>query len=299
LTSVTDEIKAETRWRLTEGEEFASGRHALRRLGGGHRYEAYLAFDDHLHAIVVAKLVRPHLVDDDRTLAGLRAEAEMLARLDHPVILRSFDAVVDGSRPHLVLEHLEGPRLSTLVRRHGPLQPEQLIPLALQLCSALHYLAAERVVHLDVKPANTIMSGPPRLIDLSVALTLSGAAALEHPIGTDAYMAPEQCLPGSLGPVGPPADVWGLGATLFRAATGERPFPGADVGSDDPEARWPQLVAPPDLTALPAAIAGPVLACLERDPAGRPRAAELGDALEPVLRAQPKPRLSGLKPRWS
>jgi eukaryotic-like serine/threonine-protein kinase len=299
LTAVTEEIKAETRWRLAEGEEFVPGRHALRRLGGGHRYEAYLAFDDHLHAIVVAKLVRPHLVDDDRTLAGVRAEAEMLERLDHPVVLRSFDAVVDGSRPHLVLEHLEGPRLSTLIRRHGPLPPEQLIPLALQLCSALQYLAAERVVHLDVKPANTIMSGPPRLIDLSVALTVSDAAALEHPIGTDAYMAPEQCLPRSLGPVGPPADVWGLGATLFRAATGERPFPGADADSDDPEARWPQLVAAPDPTALSAAIAGPVLACLDRDPASRPRAAELGDALEPVLRAQPKPRLSGLKPRWS
>jgi serine/threonine protein kinase len=299
LIAVAEATSARTRWRLSEGEEFAPGRHALKRLGGGHRYEAYLAFDDHLHAIVVVKLVRPHLVEDDHALAGLRAEAEMLERLDHPVVLRAFDAVLEGSRPHLVLEHLEGPRLSTLVRRHGPLQPEQLIPLALQLCSALHYLAAEEVVHLDVKPANTIMSGPPRLIDLSVALTLSDAAALEHSVGTDAYMAPEQCLPRGLGPVGPPADAWGLGATLFRAATGKRPFPGAIADSEDPEARWPQLAAAPDPTALPDTIAEPVLACLDRDPASRPRAAELGDALEPLLRAQPKPRLSGLRPRWS
>jgi serine/threonine protein kinase len=297
VTTVTD-VSEQRRWRLGEGEEFTPGRHALARLGGGHRYEAYLAFDDRLHAIVVAKLVRPHLVGDEHTLAGLRAEAEMLERLDHPVILRSFGAVLDGPTPHLVLEHLEGPRLSTLIRREGSLAPEQLIPLALQLCSALHYLAAEGVVHLDLKPANTIMSGPPRLIDLSVAETLERARVLDHPVGTDGYMAPEQCEPGARGVVGSPADVWGLGATLYRAATGRRPFPAGDPESEDPAARWPQLSAAPDPEPLPAAIAEPVLACLQPDPARRPLAAELSDVLEPVLRAQPRPKLSGLKPRW-
>lgn len=296
--STVSETGDERRWRLAEGEEFAPGRHALARLGGGHRYEAYLAFDDRMHAIVVAKLVRPHLIADEHTLAGLRAEARMLDRLDHPVILRSFDAILDGPRPHILLEHLEGPRLSTLIRREGPLQPEQLIPLALQLCSALHYMAAEGVVHLDLKPANTIMSGPPRLIDLSVAETLERARALDRPVGTDTYMAPEQCEPGSRGEVGPPADVWGLGATLYRAATGERAFPAGDPESDDPAARWPQLATAPDPGPLPTLIAEPVLACLQPDPDRRPVAAELSEAFEPVLKAQAKPRLSGLKPRW-
>jgi eukaryotic-like serine/threonine-protein kinase len=287
-------------WDLAEGDEIALGRSALTRLGGGHHYEAYLAFDERLHAIVVAKLVRPHLVDDPHTLAGLEAEAAMLDRLDHPVIVRAFDAVVDGPRPHLVLEHLEGPRLSTLIRRYGPLPPEQLIPLALQLCSAIHYLGEEGVVHLDLKPANTIMSGPPRLIDLSVALGLEGAARLDRPIGTDSYMAPEQCDPVRLGPVGTPADVWGLGATLYRAATGERAFPGAVKDSREPAERWPQLTGPPPAPdPLPGQVAEPILACLRADPAERPRPAEVAESLEPVLRAQAKPRLSGLKPRWS
>ncbi len=169
MTTMTD--NATRSWAFEEGDEIVPGRQALRRLGGGERYEAYLAFDERLHAIVVVKVVRPHLVDDEHTLSGLRAEIAMLERLDHPSIVRSFDAVPDGERPHLVLEHLEGPRLSTLIRRHGPLPPEQLVPLGVQVCSALHYLAAEGVVHLDVKPANIIMSGPPRLIDLSVAMT--------------------------------------------------------------------------------------------------------------------------------
>ena len=297
MTTVS-ETNAETRWGLEEGDEIVSGRHALQRLGGGHRYEAYLAFDDHLHAVVVVKLIRPHLVEDEHTLDGLRAEAEMVERLDHPVVVRGFDAVLEGPRPHIVLEHLEGPRLSTFVRRHGRLPVEQLVPLALQLCSALHYLGAEQVVHLDVKPANTIMSGPPRLIDLSVAVTTDDAAVLRRPIGTDGYMAPEQCDPVVLGPVGTPADIFGLGATLYRAASGERPFPGAAPESGVPQERWPQLVFEPDPGPLPEYVAEPIMACLARAPEARPAPAELAEALEPVLRAQPKPRLSGLKPRW-
>jgi len=126
------------RWRFEEGDEIVPGRHAIKRLGGGHRYDAYLAWDNHLHTLVVTKVVRPHLVDDERSLRMLAGEARMLERLNHPVIVRGFDAVLAGPRPHLVLEHLEGPRLSTLVRRYGPLPPDQLLPLALQLCSALH-----------------------------------------------------------------------------------------------------------------------------------------------------------------
>lgn len=297
MTALT-EPTTEIRWRLEEGDEIARGRHALKRLGGGHNYEAYLAFDDHLHAIVVAKLVRPHLVDDEHTLAGLRAEAEMLGRLDHPVIVRGFDAVLTGPRPHLILEHLEGPRLSTLIRRYGPLPVEQLVPLGLQLCSAIHYLAAEGLLHLDLKPANTIMSAPARLIDLSVAQTVAAAAQLRRPIGTDGYMAPEQCLPEQLGPVGAPADVFGLGATLYRAASGRKPFPGAAADSSEPGERWPQLVTGPDPDPLPENVAEPILACLAHDPVARPTPVELAEALEPVLLAQSKPRLAAFKPRW-
>ncbi|MGH2986053.1 MAG: serine/threonine-protein kinase [Solirubrobacterales bacterium] len=289
---------AEPRWAFEEGEAIAPGRSALKRLGGGRRYDAYLAWDERLHAVVVCKLVRPHLVEDAHTLAGLAGEWEMLERLDHPVIVRGFDAVLDGPRPQIVLEHLEGPRLSTLVRRYGPLPVEQLVPLALQLSAAVHYLRETAVVHLDLKPSNTIMAAPPRLIDLSVALTTPQAAELLSPVGTDAYMAPEQCDPERLGPVGPPADVWGLGLTLFKAATGELPFdPPQPHAADGPE-RWPQLRQEPRWPeSAPDRLAPLIMLCLERDPASRPEPADLHRALEPVLGDLPKPRLSRLKPR--
>jgi serine/threonine protein kinase len=223
----------------------------------------------------------------------------LLDRLNHPVLLRSFGADLEGPRPHVVLEHLEGPRLSTLLRKYGPLPPEQLVPLALQVCAAAHYLAGEGVVHLDIKPSNIIMGGPPRLIDLSVARTREQCERLRSPVGTDAWMAPEQCRPGDGVPVGPPADVWGVGATLYRAVSGDRPFREGDPDSDIPEERWPQLVERPAplQDRVPAAIAGPIVASLAYDPAARPTPAEVAARLELVLARLPKPRISKLKPR--
>jgi serine/threonine protein kinase len=289
----------ESRWGFAEGEEIVPRRTAIKLLGGGYRYEAYLAWDDHLRSLIVLKVVRPGLVEDERTLRGLASEVGMLERLNHPVLMRSFGADLEGPRPHVALEHLEGPRLSTLLRRYGPLPVEQLVPLALQLSSAAHYLAEEGVVHLDIKPSNIIMAGPPRLIDLSVALTIDDAKKVTSPVGTDAYMAPEQARPDGPVPPGPHSDVWGIGATLFRAVAGERAFPEGNADSDDPAERWPQLLHPP--APLPdhvgPAVAEPLLESLSFEPAARPTAAQLADRLEPVLAALPKPRLSRLKPR--
>jgi serine/threonine-protein kinase len=288
-----------SRWRLREGDEIEPGLTALKLLGGGLRYEAYLAWDARLQYVVVVKVVRPELVDDTHTIAGLTEEVEMLERLSHPVLVRSFGADLEGPRPHVVLEHLEGPRLSTLLRKYGPLPAEQLLPLGLQLAAAVHYVGAAGVVHLDIKPSNIIMGAPARLIDLSVAETAENAAHLRSAVGTDSYMSPEQALAGRGATIGAPADMWGIGVTLYHAAVGERPFEKGDRDSDDREKRWPQIVAPPKPMpdSIPPAVAEPIMATLAYEPADRPAPVELADALEPVLAGLPKPWVSKLKPR--
>ena len=166
---------------LRPGDAVADGRLVIRRLGGGRRYEAWLGWDDHLAAPVVIKVLRAAHADDGRARTAIAREGAHLAHLAHPVLVRSFDADLDGPRPYLVLELLDGPRLSTLIRRYGPLSPEQLVPLAMGISSALSYLHNEEVVHLDVKPQNLIMGAPPRLIDLSLARRFRGRAEAPRP----------------------------------------------------------------------------------------------------------------------
>jgi serine/threonine-protein kinase len=280
-------------WSFAEGEEVLEGRYAARLLGGGTRYEAWLAWDDHLFTFVVAKLLRPSQVGDPDAEAGLRRELAALERLSHPHLVRHLDARLDGPRPHLVLETVDGLRLSTLRRRYG-VALEQVLPLALSVCSVVHYLAAERTVHLDVKPRNIVMSPTPKLIDLSVARRLDELAALRAPVGTDAYMAPEQCDPQLFSQLGPATDVYGLGATLYELLAGVPPFPHA--GQDGV---YPQLIEDVPLLdprRTPPVVGDLVLACLERQPSDRPTAAELARELEPLAAELPWPRLGRLRP---
>ena len=289
--------RSDERWGFDPGSRITDDLTAVRLLGGGSAYEAYVAFDDLTYAPAVVKVVRPHRVDDPATLRGLAREVDLLSRVNHPVVARGLRAVLEGDRPHVVLEAVDGPRLSTLLRKYGALPEQQYLPLAIEIASALHYFRRIGLVHLDVKPSNIIMGAPARLIDLSVARFVDEARGLTYPIGTDSYMAPEQCDPPRAGTPDCPADVWGLGATLFEAISGYRPFP-EGVGST-PEGRFPQLAETPyDLPdRVPTDVAKIVLACLEPDPAARPLPHELAEGLQPALERQPRARLAGWRVR--
>ena len=283
-------------WNFAPGAELVPGRHVLKLLGGGRRYEAYLAHDETLLSPVVVKVLRPSRAADTSAREGLADEHEILATLNHPSICRVFDAVLDGDRPHVVLEHIEGPRLSTLIRKFGRVDLDQLIELGVQLSSAVHYLHGRGIAHLDIKPQNTIMGAPPRLIDFSVARSAEQAARLRSPVGTDAYMAPEQCAPEERGPVRLASDIWGLGVTLYEAATGRLPYPRPTDDDNYPQLHHPVDDLGPD---VPAAVATLILACLAADAAERPTARDVARTLEPLVAALPRKIVLGrLRPSW-
>lgn len=246
------------------------------KLGGGFAYEAYACFDERLLASIVVKIVRPHLVDNASTLRTLKRETGILGQLNHPVIVRGLHADLGGDRPYIALERLSGPRLSTLLRKYGPLSIEQILPLGMQLASALHYLHGNSFVHLDVKPSNIIMEATPRLIDFSIARSVTEAEELDHIVGTNQYLSPEQADPLGACPVGPASDVWAVGVTLIEAVTGIRP------GSGPPEA----------IPQLPTHIAELLRSCMDPDPRSRPRPVDLFDICEPWTELLPRPRLT-------
>ena len=293
LATPLSEAPPAASWGFREGDEIFAGRHAVRSLGGGQRFEVYLAWDDQLLALVVVKMLRPDQVDDPAARVALAAEADVLERLRHPAIMRSFDAVVDGPRPHLVLEYLDGPHLSSLLRTYD-VALDQALSLGLQLCSAVHYLGTRDVVHLDIKPRNVIMAGPPRLIDLSLALRTDELAGVSSPVGTPRYMAPEQCDPARFGDLGNATDVWGIGVTLYWALAKGSPFPAPATEQDASlEQRYPQLAhAPAPLSAdVPEALAELVRTTLARRAQDRPTAQRLAAELEPLAAALPRPQL--------
>lgn len=280
-------------WGLAEGDEFGEQLTAMRLLGGGTHYEAYLAFDEITYSAVVVKVIRPSRTEDEYSVRGLAREIDSLGRVNHPGVVRMLRPALEHPTPHVVLEHIEGPRLSTLVRRYGPLQPEQYLPLLVDLASALHYFRHVDVVHLDLKPSNIIMGSPARLIDMSVARPQAAAAALTQRIGTHAYMSPEQVTPEGDHAPGPASDVWGLGVTLYEAVTGTQAFPKGPKGSELEE-RYPQVRD--ELTPLSRKVPAPVreiiAACVQHDPDRRPEPHEVAEAIEPVLAALPKPKLA-------
>jgi serine/threonine-protein kinase len=290
--AVEAQAKGETAsWKFDEGDEIADDLTSVTLLGGGYRTEAWLAWHARLHCLVVAKLIRPDQVSDARARDSMAREAAVLEHLQHPAIVRCFGADLVGPRPHLVLEALDGPRLSTLLRRFGPLAPEQVVGLGLNIASALAYMHEMKYVHLDVKPRNLIMGASPRLIDLGVARRLDELRLLTSPIGTDPYMAPEQCAVETLTAIGPWSDVWGLSVTLYEATSGRMPFD--EVSGGD---RYPQL------TELPAPLDGRVpeetsdlvLAGMNREPSERPELDQFVEVLErmyPAARAIARGRM--------
>jgi eukaryotic-like serine/threonine-protein kinase len=262
-------------WNLEPDTAIAEGRWILEHLGGGNRYEVFLVWDEKLFAPVVAKILRPDRVENPRSVEALRREAELLDRLRHPVLVRGFGAVLDGPYPHVLLEEVEGPTLRRLIRRHGALPLEQLLPLALHVAAALHYLSTESVVHFDVKPGNIVMSVPPRLLDLSLARSVDEGKQLRKPVGTHVFMAPEVCeAPNSSPRIGTTADIWSLGGTLYQAITGELPFT-----RDEEHAQLVEEPAPLR-GQVPDGLASLVMRMLAKDPSERPPAREVAAVLE-------------------
>lgn len=289
------------------GTPFGSDLVLVEHLRRGRDLDVYEAWSDGRGTSVVVKTVRPDRRNRERTVARLVREGELLARLTHPHIVRCYETRV-APLPALVLETLGGRTLSALLDDEELSVPE-IAHLGLHLAAAVRYLHRHDVLHLDLKPSNVIESGGrATLLDLSIARAPGHAPP---GVGTLGYQAPEQITGGVLGPA---ADVWGLGVTLYEAATGllafgdPPPDGGTDEvssgasptlsdwssGSDDWDA-WhheaPQLTRPPqplaELRSLPAALVGVITDCLHRDDARRPPLDDVLARLEPIAGIPP------------
>jgi hypothetical protein len=157
---------------------------------------------------------------------GAPREAELLARLDHPGIVRLKEAGSDGDRPFVVLEWVDGSDLETVLRSsEHRLADERLIQLLGRLADALAAIHAAGFVHRDLKPGNVVVrpDGSPVIVDFGAAAAIGNAGRTPESELTDGYAAPEQYL--SDGAEGPWTDLYALGAIAYRALCGRAPVP--------------------------------------------------------------------------
>lgn len=250
------------------------GRYRLgRRVGSGGQGTVYEAYDLE-GARFALKLLHSTGAEDSEAARRLAKEVAAARRVSVACTARLVEAVVDGPRPYVVSEFIDGPTLRAAVREHGPFRGEDLHRLALAVVVALCGIHDAQVVHRDLKPDNVLLGGSgPVVIDFGVArlleLTATQPAGLA---GTPAYTAPE-VFDGR--PAGPGADVFAWGATVLFAATGRDPFGGEHLGHTVSLVRGGRY----DRSMLGEPLDSLVEAALHEDPARRPGAMGLLYAL--------------------
>ncbi|MFL5893515.1 MAG: protein kinase domain-containing protein, partial [Thermoleophilaceae bacterium] len=205
------------------------GRYRLdRRLGAGGMSTVFLAVDTVLEREVAVKLLAEHLADDEVFVMRFRHEALAAARLQHPNIVQVFDSGQDETshRHYIVMEYVDGPSCSDLLREHGQLGVEDTVRIVVEACHGLDYAHRAGVVHRDVKPGNLLISnetGAVKLADFGIAKAAEQTRVTQvgSVLGTAAYLSPEQAQGKE---AGPPSDIYSLGVCAYQLLTGRLPY---------------------------------------------------------------------------
>ncbi|MFJ6611771.1 protein kinase [Streptomyces sp. NPDC091289] len=246
-------------------------------LGSGGMGVVHLARSASGMQLAVKVVHAPYAADPDFR-ARFRQEVAAARRVSGAFTAPVVDADPEAGRPWMATLYIPGPTLAEQVKRNGPMAPAELRRLTAGLAEALRDIHRAGVIHRDLKPSNVLLTdGGPKVIDFGISRPYDSDLRTETGklIGSPPYMAPEQFQRPR--EVGPPADVFALGAVIVHAATGRGPF-----DSDSPYIVAYQVVHDqPDLSGVPEELAPLVGRCLAKDPGDRPTPGEVMEALLP------------------
>jgi hypothetical protein len=253
----------------------------LGRLGAGAMGQVYLGRSA-AGRLVAVKTIKSELAEEPDFRTRFGQEVAAARRVSGAFTAAVVAADSEADVPWLATVYVPAPSLTRLVRTCGPIPAPAVRWLMAGCAEALEAIHSVGLVHRDLKPSNVLVSPDgPRVIDFGVARAAERIqlTVTRGSIGTPAYMAPEQAR--DTRQATPASDIFSLGATMVFAATGHPPYQGETVM--DVLVRL--ATEPPDLTGLPAELAGIVGACLERDPRGRPNSASIVAKVAPDVAA--------------
>ena len=237
---------------------------------------------------VAVKVIRSDLAADPDFRKRFRREVAAARKVSGLFTAMVVDADVDAPEPWLATAYVAGPSLSEAVNDHGPLPLSSVLALAAGLAESLAAIHAAGVVHRDLKPTNVLLGRDgPCVIDFGISRAAEATSLTRagFVIGSPGFMSPEQAEGNE---VGPPSDIFSLGAVLAFAASGNPPF-----GSGSTAALVYRVVhAPPRLDGVPDEIRPLIERCLAKDPGQRPAASELlieAEAVQPATGWLPEP----------
>jgi serine/threonine-protein kinase len=282
----------------------------LDELGSGSLSTVYRAVQEPLGRVVAIKALKSTIAPTSPFAAQLEREARVLSTLSHPNIVMLHDFVKTQSQMWLVLEHIEGYSLATVLGKRARFSHEFAATIGLEIARALAHAHERGVVHRDVKPGNVLVSkrGDVKLVDFGIAqrerlpsadeplVRARPAGETDAAFGTPAYMSPEQILGER---VDARSDVFSLGVMLYQLLAGSRPFD--REGEADKRAAAQRIrrdPAPPlrdRAPDVPRPLERIVMRCLEKLPADRFASAdEVADRLEGYIRSKTSDRSSAI-----
>ena len=240
-------------------------------LGNGGMGTVYKGFDTILKRdIAIKMMLEPGMEEECRT--RIMREAHAIAQLSHPNIITIYDIGEHQKAPYIVMEYIEGENLF----QHPPKDPQMIVKVCQQICSALAHAHDHGIIHRDLKPENVILTpdGTAKLMDFGLARPVSSRVTKEGTIsGSVFYLAPEQAQKQT---IDPRSDLYSLGVMLYELTTGELPFL-----ADDPLSVVSQHIHAPVVPPIakngriPPALETLILDLLKKDPDERPSSARV------------------------
>ncbi|WP_310549984.1 Stk1 family PASTA domain-containing Ser/Thr kinase [Paenibacillus glufosinatiresistens] len=277
------------------GHELGGRYQVIERIGGGGMALVYRAHDILLNRNVAIKVLRSQFVHDEEFIRRFRREAQSAASLSHPNVVSIYDVGQEDEIHYIVMEYVEGKNLNEIIKERAPLQVDESIRIASQICDALDHAHQNQIIHRDIKPHNILIGrgGRVKVTDFGIARAVTSTTITQtgSVVGSVHYFSPEHAKGVA---TGEKSDLYSLGIVLYQMLTGHLPFLGESPISVALKHLQEEFEEPRKLNPhIPQSVENIILKSMRKNPEERYQSAkemlqDLETCLLPERRSEPK-----------